>query len=65
MSTLIDDLVLEEVRSQDDNFAIVYGDKVWYKKYILENWDKDDEMWGYLTSTLMIDAEYLKKRKDV
>ena len=63
MSTSIDDLVLEEVRSQDDNFAIVYGDKVWHKKYILENWDKDDEMWRYLVETVMIDAAHLEARE--
>ena len=58
----IDDLILEEVRKQPDNFTIVSGFSVWTKQYILDNWDKDDEMWSYIVETLMIDAAYLEEK---
>jgi len=63
MSSSIDDLVLEEVRKQPEDFVIMKGDNVWTKQYILENWDKDDEMWSYLVETLMIDAAHLEVRR--
>ena len=59
----IDDLVLEEVRKQPEDFAIVRGTNVWTKQYILDNWDKDDEMWSYLVETLMIDTAHLEARR--
>jgi len=63
MSTSIDDLALEEIRMQPDGFAIIQGDKIWDKAYILANWNKDDEMWAYIIETLMIDAAHLEARK--